>query len=171
MNTKDLTWQKLFFFSGSFRKFYKLYNTSKKFAYQNAMVNSGGLLCTAFQIWMKLGSVGRLRPPFPIPEFSSRFIVQKYIECRERNKKDESTIFFQQIFLCLFLLRGISIFEIGSGGKWVVKKKRCAQRGDWDSVQIIRGQKWSGENNCRKKNNTMFLCATRTISMLTFKSI
>ena len=49
-------------FTGSFGKFYKLYNTSKKFAYQNAMVNGGGgLLCTAFQIWMELGSVGRLR--------------------------------------------------------------------------------------------------------------
>ena len=73
--------------------------------------------------------LGRSAPPFPIPEFSSRFIVQKYIECRERNKKGESTIFFQQIFLCLFLLRGISIFEIGSGGKMGSKEKTVRAKG------------------------------------------
>ena len=44
--------------------------------------------------------LGRSAPPFPIPEFSSRFIVQKYIECREREKKKgESKKFFSANFL------------------------------------------------------------------------
>ena len=43
--------------------------------------------------------LGRSAPPFPIPEFSSRFIVQKYIECREREiRKAKAQFFFQQIF-------------------------------------------------------------------------
>ena len=131
MNTNDLTWQKLFFFffSGSFRKFYKLYNTSKKFAYQNAMLNGGGLLCTAFQIWMKLGSVGRLRPPFPIPEFSSRFIVQKYIECRERNKKGESTIFFSANFFMFIFIEGNLYIWDWFGGKMGSKEKTVRAKG------------------------------------------
>ena len=72
---------------------------------------------------------------------------------RERNKKGESTIFFSaNFFNVYFLLRGISIFEIGSGGKMGSKEKNGARKwgvgilyklygGKNDQVIIIAGKK------------------------------
>ena len=67
-------------------------------------------------------------------------------------RKAKAQFFFQQIFLCLFLLRGISIFEIGSGGKMGSKEKNGARKGGIgilyklyggknDQVKIIAGKK------------------------------
>ena len=95
-------------FTGSFRKFYN-YTTQHIQEVCLSECNGEWRRRPTMYSFSNMNEIrlGRSAPPFPIPEFSSRFIVQKYIECREREiRKAKAQFFFSANFLMFIFIEG-----------------------------------------------------------------